>query len=369
MTRQRGRRRGFALSVFRSPRISRFDVELLGDLPDGGLAGTNLLVARAFGPIIDKIGGVPFGASGSPVYVKNVLIGAISSVLSSDFKHVGITPIGDMVRMQREPYLCSTAISRRATTSASHHVLPVGAGFRSMRAAEQIRRRFGKDAYINPHGTSLRRQSAALQAGSPVGVALLTGDLQLGFVGTTTTVEQSRVLAFGHPLLFAGPVRMPLTQASIIATGGGTFPAKIGLLGETIGTVLQDRAAGVFGVLSEAPENLVDLDMQVQDGDRVVTEHTKARAVPIPAELPFLVFVTALETIIRAMNRVGSGYGSWMWRVHFTEDEPLEMSEEVFSPTDIAFAIAVSVFPLIEEALAEGRHITGVELDANVRMK
>jgi len=271
-----------------------------------------------------------------------------------------------MVGLQHEPYL---QLRRSGGVDGSgNQLLPVGAGFSSPRVAEQIRRRFGKQAYVAPQGISQDKQQR-LEPGSPVGVALLTGDLQLGFIGTTTSVEQMKVLAFGHPLLFAGPVSLPLTEASILATGGGSSPGKIGLLGSTIGTVLQDRAAGIYGTLSSMPENLVALNLIAKDGDRVVTEQIQAQAVPIPAELPFLIFIAALETIIRVMNRVGSGYGSWTWRVQFSEGESLEMSEETFSPFDIAYTIAASGFPLIDEALAQARRITGVEHDANVRMK
>ena len=61
-------RTGYALTVFKSPRISRFGVRLTNNYPQGGIAGTDLILGRAFGPIIDRVGGVPFGASGSPEF-------------------------------------------------------------------------------------------------------------------------------------------------------------------------------------------------------------------------------------------------------------------------------------------------------------
>jgi hypothetical protein len=359
-------RRGFALTVFRSPRISRFELDILGEIPQGGAAGTELIVARAFGSVIDAVGGVPFGASGSPVFVDGQLIGAISAVLSSDFRHVGITPLAAIIGLQNEPILERCALTN-CTSHITNYVLPVSTGFRSTKAADHLRDRFGRDPYISPSQVKAER-SRGLQDGSPVGVALLTGDLKLGFIGTVTLTEQSRVFAFGHPLLYAGPIRFPLTHATIVTTGGPPAPAKIGVLGDTIGTALQDRAAGVLGVTSTLPDDLVTLNLLARDGNRLVEERVVAEAVPLPSELPFLVFIASLETIVRAMNRVGSGSGTWNWRVSFAEGHIMEVSGEVMDHFDIAFAIAVSAFPLMEEALGQPRRITSVELEVNVRM-
>ena len=48
-----------------------------------------------------------------------------------------------------------------------------------------------------------------LQPGDAVGVALLTGDFELGATGTVTHVDGDRVYAFGHPLYNLGPDAVP----------------------------------------------------------------------------------------------------------------------------------------------------------------
>src|SRR5262249_26304898 len=44
-----------------------------------------------------------------------------------------------------------------------------------------------------------------LKPGDAVGVAFLTGDLQLGGTGTVTHIDGDRVYAFGHPMYNLGP--------------------------------------------------------------------------------------------------------------------------------------------------------------------
>jgi len=72
---------GCALTVLRSPRKSRFGGAYSVVLPAGGVGGLDLIVARVIGRAIDRICGIPAGASGSPVWVGGKLIGAISAVV------------------------------------------------------------------------------------------------------------------------------------------------------------------------------------------------------------------------------------------------------------------------------------------------
>ena len=53
------------------------------------------------------------------------------------------------------------------------------------------------------------RRAGPLKPGDAVGVALLTGDFELGATGTVTHVDGDRVYAFGHPLYNLGPTAVP----------------------------------------------------------------------------------------------------------------------------------------------------------------
>lgn len=365
--RRKAARSGFALTVLKSPRISRFGVKLTNRFPDGGVAGTDLVLGRAFGALIDRVGGVPFGASGSPVFLGKRLIGAISQVISSDAKLVGITPIADMLALVREPLLESTPGTIDGELRVAHPVAMVASGFRMEKAKAELNRHFQCSVGVAQAQVRLR-EAQPLRAGGPIGVALMTGDLKLGFIGTVTLIENNLVFAFGHPLLFAGPTNLPMTNAEILETATGSFPAKIGVLGQTVGTVVQDRAAGTLGVINQVPQGLVPMQFSVNDLDRGCVETITVEAVHIPTELPFLAFSAALETILRAMNRAGAGTAQWEWTIRLADTLPITMKQEQYDPFNIAFAIALSVFPLLEDPLAAGLKVIGVELSAVVTM-
>lgn len=360
------RRNGYALTVFKSPNIRRFRVRLSSDYPQGGAAGTDLILARASGAVVDETGGVPYGASGSPVYINDKVIGAISQFVGGDARLVGITPISAMKSLEVEPLLWDTFPPVQVPTLRHYPLLFASSGFRTAKVTGELEQHFDTRVMLQRPAMEQGRHVATLEPGGPIGVALMTGDLELGFVGTVTTVEDGKVLAFGHPLLFVGPTEIPMTTAVILDTARGVFPSKIGILGETIGTVFQDRAAGVFGRLGLMPRQLVTMRFNVTDTDRGQAEIVNTQTVHIPTELPFLAYIAATETVVRAMNRVGQGTAQWKWTVKIAGEEQVELNDEEFSPVDIANSIASSVFPLLEEPLAMGMKIEAVELNAVV---
>jgi len=92
-----------------------------------------------------------------------------------------------------------------------------------------------------------------LKPGAAIGVALAWGDIQMGSIGTLSAVDKDgRFLAFAHPMLNAGAVSYPATEASIIKIIprlDNTF--KLGSLGNIIGTVTQDRPVAIAGKIGQ----------------------------------------------------------------------------------------------------------------------
>ncbi len=352
-----------ALTVFRSPLIERFPVELVTPFLDSGVAGVDLILARALGETIRRTGGVPSGASGSPVYEGDRLVGAISTTFYPDASLVGITPIDAMLEVANEPHtgdLASFPITDGDIQA--NKAKPTAVGFASTRALREIAERLGQPTVSTTEGTAARVATQTPTPGSPIGAALLIGDIRLGFIGTATAIAGKQLLAFGHPLLFSGPTNMPLTLATVLDTARGDFPSKIGDFGSVIGTVLQDRAAGIYAELGKQPD-LVDLNLVVRDEDRSSLETVKAQAVPIPMQLPFLVFISALESMQRAMNRVGPGTARWRWSIRVAGvEDPIRVTESSYDGFDIGYAVAISAVPLIERLLEEGTKIEAVSL-------
>lgn len=94
-----------------------------------------------------------------------------------------------------------------------------------------------------------------LTGGDAVGVALLSGDFQLGATGTVTYVDGDKVYAFGHPMYNLGPTEFPMTRADVhIILPSLMQSSKIASLGEVVGTVQQDRATAIAGRLGAGPK-------------------------------------------------------------------------------------------------------------------
>ena len=93
-----------------------------------------------------------------------------------------------------------------------------------------------------------------LRPGDAVGVALLSGDFELGATGTVTHVDGDRVYAFGHPLYNLGPTQFPMTRATVqVVLPSLMASSKLASFGEVVGTVQQDRATAIAGRLGPAP--------------------------------------------------------------------------------------------------------------------
>lgn len=134
------------------------------------------------------------------------------------------------------------------------------AGFIPMSSAAQAP---GGEVRLRPDATSGLNADAAsgaasndrrLAPGDAVGVALLTGDFELGATGTVTHVDGDRVYAFGHPLYNLGPTEFPMTKAEVqVVLPSLMASSKLASFGEIVGTVQQDRATAIAGRLGPGP--------------------------------------------------------------------------------------------------------------------
>lgn len=86
-----------------SNEIRTFDVEIMGVLGTG--RGTRrMILARASGPVVESVGGVLQGMSGSPVYIDGRLVGAAAATFKDmDAYMFLITPIEDMMEIWNMP--------------------------------------------------------------------------------------------------------------------------------------------------------------------------------------------------------------------------------------------------------------------------
>lgn len=97
--------------------------------------------------------------------------------------------------------------------------------------------------------------------------SLVTGDLKLGAIGTVTYVDGNQMLAFGHPFMSRGNTGYFMHNSYIFTViPSKNIPFKLGSVGAEIGTVNQDRGAGIGGISGTSPE-FVALHAFVKDKD------------------------------------------------------------------------------------------------------
>jgi hypothetical protein len=91
-------------------------------------------------------------------------------------------------------------------------------------------------------------KATLFEPGSPLGVQLVRGDVDMVAVGTLTYRDGNKVLAFGHPMLQSGDTDMPMVAAyihTVIATQDRSF--KLGGSTTIMGRINEDRRAAIGG--------------------------------------------------------------------------------------------------------------------------
>ena len=250
-------------------------------------------------PIIDAIGGIADGMSGSPLYVTDPanhtdeLVGAVS--YGSEFTKGGLglaTPIEHMMTLESAmspDALRATArsvtlkrpLTVGGTTVRTLVVAPTDAAARAARtgthtlvvrplssltvsglpASSPLFKTLNKT--LSAKGIQIRAgfdDGAAgtepdfitnLVPGSALGYFFGWGDYSYGGIGTTTyTTDDNTLVAFGHPMLYDGQVSGFLTNADTIGLWGSLDePTKMLAPGAIRGAITVDSGAGIAGVV------------------------------------------------------------------------------------------------------------------------
>jgi hypothetical protein len=346
---------GVGRTVFEGDRLDEFKVHFIGVLRNVIGPRRDLILARLEGgPLANA--GVIAGMSGSPVYIDGRLVGAVSYSLGAFSKEpiAGITPIGEMVSDATLP-----AVRRQAARVDLPMPLTPESFQASLRQAFSWIRPFadspsdvqvlgdinagigtmlrpiatpltlgGFDAsVIAPVATVFRDQGfvpvmagsaqapqgargatpAPLRPGDPIGVALMSGDLELGATGTVTEVDGDRVYAFGHPFYGLGPTQFPMTRAyvhTILPSLQSSM--KIASTGEVIGTVSQDRATTIAGTLGRGPA-MIPITLTLNNAVRGVRKTFNMAMVNDELFTPLLAYLSILNTLTSYERQNGVG--------------------------------------------------------------
>ncbi len=299
--------RGYAKTVVRGRDVVTFPVEIL-DLAPQSPQPFRLILIRTWGPVIEEAGGIAAGMSGSPVYIDDKLIGAVSFAWDFSTHRLGlVTAIEDMVKIfdypDAVPPMASTLEHRtkaplrwddtiRELADRAGVALPplearpygtvLTASGISRRAMERLGKRLNS-VVVGGSGPVVADAStpANLRPGQAVTALLVWGDVSLDASGTLSAVsDDGRFLAFGHSFKAWGAVSYPLAEGwvhSVIPSLEAPF--KLMSPGRIVGLVTQDRPEGLGGYFNRfGPAISVTVD--VEDRDRGVTEQRRFRMIP-----------------------------------------------------------------------------------------
>ena len=272
---------GEAYTVFQGTRPEKMGVEVLGILRNMAGPKGDMILVRLTGAKAEYTG-VVAGMSGSPVYIDGKLIGALAYRIGEFSKEPigGVTPIASMLQISefdQSPASDQDAANSPASAPAriggpgqqpsslaslATYLKPIETPLVFNGFSEDSIRRFapqfasaGIVPVMGAGSSSDAPQPEPMEPGSSVGAVLVRGDMDISATCTVTYIDADHLLACGHPFLNFGPVQMPMTKSTVLATLPSISNAfKIAATTETIGSFVQDRHTGILGRFGKAPE-------------------------------------------------------------------------------------------------------------------
>lgn len=300
---------GIGKTVVSGETIENFDVEIIG--VTGSEAGGYNILVRAGGDLIERSGGVAQGMSGSPVYVNGRLVGAVAFGKEfNDPHYCFLTPIGKMLDLLNETSPRPSEFIPKSTVLMAGGFTQSGLIYLNEKLAP-----LGLEA-TGAGGSGNFNSDKAIEPGSAIGVSLIRGDVRLGALGTVTWVgDDGSLLAFGHPFMQRGDSNYFLERAWILASLPNLQSAyKVGNLGATIGTVTQDRSAGIAAHIGAAPR-VIPMFVSVTDGSRGVNGSARTELIDDDVLLPSMVDAVTYNTVTRVADREGGGTARFNFRI------------------------------------------------------
>ena len=388
-----------AWTVFSGSEAQEFGVDILGVLPGFPAPRQSAIIGRLTGANAEKTG-VFAGMSGSPVYIDGKLVGAIAfSFPFSKEPICGITPIKQMIDIFARQQGTSRVASPRTVSFAKlastdwltawpktafaggTFAAPVAANsplnallgqtiapiatplvFSGISSealalyAPQLQSNgllpvagVGGSASITPMGKVTEK---TLPPGSSVSVQLVRGDYSLAAFGTVTWRDNERIYAFGHPFLGLGVADMPMSESNVvtvISSVNNSF--KLSSAGQMVGSISQDRATGIYGLLGRAPKMIpvkINLHTSRDRTDTYTYEVANDQFLT-----PVLLNITIFSTIGSTERSLGESTISLRGKIDVAGHQPIQI-ERRFSSMNAGAQAAGSVATPIAALLSSG---------------
>ncbi len=328
---------GTGRTVMVGTKLEEFGAEVLGVMRDVS-PGRDMILCRLTGCNLEHAGIIQ-GMSGSPIVVEGKLLGAVAFAWEFAKDPIaGVTPFDQMVRYVRssDKRLAAESKDKDAPAPARSVRLdapwkvddpaaaalgspsPAGAGgLGGMRpiatplAASGFTPRslaFLGDR-LGPLGMAPMAGGGAGEAivkaegdkplapGSPLSIAMVTGDFDLSGIGTVTHVEGDRVYGFGHPMFGLGACEFPMMTGYIHTVyPRASVSMKMGSPLKVVGVLDTDVSTGVAGRVGPKPD-MLPVAVRVKVGRYSEPRAYKVEMVREPTLMPTLVMAVLSNAV------------------------------------------------------------------------
>jgi hypothetical protein len=338
---------GYAYTVFAGDQVEKFDLVVLGVMPNFLGPKQSIILVELKGPKVEHTG-VVAGMSGSPVYLDGKLAGALSLKLGVFTKEAiaGVTPIEDILHPPEQAAGTSASGGQFSlpNNTLAQGGLPNGAALQPIEtplvfsgfqpsALQPFSAQLQSFGFVAAQGGSAeaRPEDGKLAAGDMAGMVLVQGDASINSACTVTAVRGDQVYLCGHPFLNFGDVQMPMARSRVVTTLSSDLAStKIVNMGGSIGTITGDHLTAVTGKLG-APPAMIPLDITFASGSAEKKLHFEI--VNHPKLTPLLVALTTFNGV--SQNYLyGEGTTLHMTgEIRLKGHVPVQI-ENTFAPTD-----------------------------------
>ncbi|AGA26010.1 SpoIVB peptidase S55 domain-containing protein [Singulisphaera acidiphila] len=362
--------KGTGQTVMVGTKLEEFGAEVLGVMR-GVSPGRDMILCRLTGLNLEHAGIIQ-GMSGSPIYINGKLLGAVAFAWEFGKDPIaGVTPFEQMVQYVRSndrriaaeakdgelhaaqaaPSALIDGLATDATFDASPTPVSGGAlggmrpiatpiaatGF-SPRALAFLGDRF------RPLGMAPMAGGAApervireegdkpLVPGSPLSIAMVTGDFDLSGIGTVTHVEGNRVYGFGHPMFSLGACEFPMMTGYIHTVyPRASVSMKMGSPLKVVGVLDTDVSTGVAGHLGGVPD-MIPLSVRVKSGRYSEPQVYHVQIVREPNLLATLVMTVLTNAIDTEGNLPEELTAKIKATIKLKGHDPIELSDTLSGP-------------------------------------
>ncbi|HSD45071.1 MAG TPA: hypothetical protein VLB87_00560, partial [Pyrinomonadaceae bacterium] len=172
------------------------------------------------------------------------------------------------------------------------------------------------------------------------------------------------IYAFGHLFLSLGASDMPMTEASVvtvIANAANSF--KLAVPGRMVGSISQDRASGIFGLLRQSPK-MIPVKVNLHTS-RDRTETFSYEVANDSFLTPLLLNITVFNTITSSERALGESTISVEGEIRVKGQETIKVDRR-FSAGNAAILAAGSIAAPVGSLLTSGFdnvQVDGITLD------